>query len=49
MKIYERWIIALLILLLGLTMLAAGMLTNQINYLLDFIKRFFEPSIAGVP
>ncbi|MCX8171515.1 MAG: hypothetical protein N3E47_06065 [Candidatus Bathyarchaeota archaeon] len=49
MKIEEKRIIALLILLLGLTMLAAGILTNQINYLLDFIRKIFEPSIAGAP
>ncbi|MEM1607371.1 MAG: hypothetical protein QXW55_03910 [Candidatus Bathyarchaeia archaeon] len=49
MKIEEKRIIALLILLLGLTMLAAGILANQIEYLLDFIRKVFEPSIAGAP
>ena len=45
----EKRIIGLLILLLGLTMLAAGIATNQINYLIEFIKSVFEPSISGLP
>jgi len=49
MKPDEKRIIGLLILLLGLTMLAAGIITNQINYLIDFIKSIFEPSISGLP
>jgi len=45
----EKRIIALLILLLGLTMLAAGIITNQVNYLIDFIKKVFEASTSGLP
>jgi hypothetical protein len=45
----EKRIIALLILLLGLTMLATGIIMNQINYLIDFIKRVFEVSTLGLP
>jgi hypothetical protein len=49
MSLHEKRIIALLILLLGLTMLAAGIITNQVNYLLNFIKRVFEASTSGLP
>ncbi|MEM2027826.1 MAG: hypothetical protein QXS05_00390 [Candidatus Bathyarchaeia archaeon] len=49
MRVEEKRIIALLIILLGLTMLAAGIITNQREYLLDFIRKIFEPSIAGAP
>ncbi|MEM1582309.1 MAG: hypothetical protein QXK89_07350 [Candidatus Bathyarchaeia archaeon] len=49
MDVSAKRIIALLILLLGLTLLAAGITTNQINYLIDFIKKVFEASIAGLP
>ncbi len=49
MKPDEKRIIGLLILLLGLTLLVAGIATNQINYLIDFIKSIFEPSILGLP
>ncbi len=49
MKVDEKRIIGLLILLLGLTMLAAGIATNQIDYLMEFVKRVFEPSVAGIP
>ena len=49
MKIEEKRIIALLILLLGLSMLAAGIITGQVDYLLEFMRKIFEPSRAGLP
>ena len=49
MKIEEKRIIALLILLLGLSMLAAGMITGQVDYVLEFMRKIFEPSIVGLP
>lgn len=45
----EKRIIGLLMLLLGLTMLAVGMITNQTNYILEFMRKIFEASIAGLP
>jgi hypothetical protein len=49
MNYKEKRMISLLILLLGLTMLTAGIAANQINYILDFIKKIFEASISGLP
>lgn len=49
MNYKEKRIISLLILLLGLTMLSAGIAANQIGYILNFIKKIFEASIAGLP
>lgn len=45
----EKRIIGLLILLLGLTTLAVGLTTNQIGYIIEFMKKIFEASIAGLP
>ncbi|MBS7625346.1 MAG: hypothetical protein QXH19_06405 [Candidatus Bathyarchaeia archaeon] len=45
----EKRIIGLLILLLGLTTLTAGLITNQIGYIIEFMKKIFEASIAGLP
>jgi hypothetical protein len=42
-------VIGSLILLLGLTFLAIGIVSGQLNYILDFLKKVFEPSIAGAP
>ncbi|MEM2111262.1 MAG: hypothetical protein QXX08_05220 [Candidatus Bathyarchaeia archaeon] len=42
-------VIGSLILLLGLTFLAVGLASGQLNYILDFLKKVFEPSIAGAP
>ena len=38
-----------LILLLGLSLLAVGLASGQLNYLLEFMKKVFEPALAGAP
>lgn len=45
----ERRIIGLLMLLLGLTALAVSLMTNQTGYVMEFMKKIFEASIAGLP
>ncbi|MEM2341368.1 MAG: hypothetical protein QXX94_04495 [Candidatus Bathyarchaeia archaeon] len=44
MDFEEKRIIALLILLIGLTTLIAGIVTGQIDYLINFLKKVFEVS-----
>ena len=43
----EKRIIASLLLLLALTLLTIGLNTNQIETVIDLLKRIFEPAIAG--
>ena len=45
----EKRIIGSLLLLLGLSILAAGLSSGQLDYLMDFLKKIFEPAVAGAP
>lgn len=45
----EKRIVGLLVLLLGLTALVAGLIMNQTEYIIEFTKKIFEASIAGLP
>jgi len=49
MDVSERRIVGSLLLLLGLSFLALGLYTGQLGYVLEFLKKVFEPSIAGLP
>ena len=47
MNQFEKRIIASLILLLALTLLTIALNTNQIETVINLLKRIFEPAIAG--
>lgn len=40
-------VVASLLLLLGLTLLAVGLETGQLSYLIDLLSRVFEAAVAG--
>jgi len=44
-----RRVIGSLMLLLGLTFLAVGLHTGQLNTAIEIVKRILEASVAGVP
>lgn len=45
----EKQVIASLLLLLGLTMLVAGLEAGQLDLILNFLRSVFEAAIAGSP
>jgi len=45
----EKRIVGSLLLILGLTMLVAGLASGQLNYLLDLLKKVFEAAVSGTP
>ncbi len=49
MDISERRVIGCLLLLLGLTLLALGLYTGQLERVLEIVKEVFETAIAGAP
>lgn len=49
MDVSLRRVIGSLVLLLGLTFLAVGLHTGQLNTVIEIVKRILEASVAGVP
>jgi hypothetical protein len=49
MDISTRRVIGSLMLLLGVTFLAVGLYSGQINNVIQIVKRILEPSLAGAP
>jgi len=45
----EKRVIGSLLLLSGLTFLAIGLYTGQLNFVLELLKKIFETAIAGLP
>jgi len=45
----DKRVVASLLLLLGLTLLAVGLETGQLSYLLDLLSKVFEAGTAGTP
>jgi len=45
----EKRVIGSLLLLSGLTFLAVGFYTGQLNYIVDIMKKIFEAAVAGAP
>ena len=45
----ERRVVGSLLLLSGLTFLAIGLYTAQLDFVLEIVKKVFETAIAGVP
>lgn len=49
MDVSTRRVIGSLMLLLGVTFLAVGLYSGQINNLIQIVKRILEPAVAGAP
>ena len=49
MDVSLRRVIGSLALLLGITFLAVGLHTGQLNTAIEIVKRILEASVAGVP
>ncbi len=49
MELSEQRLAASLILLLGITFLAIGLYSGQLNTVSELVKKIFEPSVAGLP
>jgi hypothetical protein len=49
MDVSEQRVIGSLLLLLGVTFLAIGLYTEQLNTVLEIVKTVFEASVAGMP
>jgi hypothetical protein len=49
MDISEKRIIGSLLLLAGITFLSMGLLTGQLDKVVEFVTKAFEPAIAGLP
>jgi hypothetical protein len=49
MDVSTRRVIGSLMLLLGVTFLAVGLYSGQINNVMQIVKRILEPSLAGAP
>ena len=49
MDVSLRRVIGSLVLLLGVTFLAVGLHTGQLNTVIEIVKRILEASVAGVP
>jgi hypothetical protein len=45
----EKRVIGSLLLLSGLTFIAIGLYSGQVDYILDLLKRVFETAVAGWP
>ena len=45
----ERRVIGSLLLMAGLTSLALGLHTGQLDYVLELVKTVFQTAIAGIP
>jgi hypothetical protein len=45
----EKRVIGSLLLLSGLTFIAVGLYSGQVDYILDLLKRVFETAVAGWP
>ena len=49
MDVSEQRVIGSLLLLLGVTFLAIGLYTEQVNAVLEIVKTILEASVAGLP
>jgi len=49
MDVSLRRVIGSLVLLLGITFLAVGLHTGQLNTAIEIVRRILEASVAGVP